>query len=133
MKRVFAALPPGVHGGSDLATAQFAPRLGRSLADVAAEPHGLLQDRFARLAAHARRFGCWRATRPDENRAAGFFRRHLLPPGGLARREMPQTPSENVDQRQRIAQKRRHVQAILDQANRHGRLGRSVVGPESTT
>ena len=117
VKKVFAMLPPGARGGSDLITTQFAPRLGRSLADVAAEPHGLLQERFARTPPTLgfRLLASTAELEPDQR---DFFGGIVLPPGSVARRPLPQAPLANFDQWQRIAQKRRHVQAILDHAER---------------
>ena len=46
VKKVYGAMASETRGASDLATAQFVPRLGRSLAEMAAEPRGLLHDRF---------------------------------------------------------------------------------------
>ena len=52
--------------------------------------------------------------------AAGhdFFTGITLQPGGPARRELPPVPAENADLLQRTARKHRHVQAILEQADR---------------
>ena len=46
VKKVYGAMASEARGAGDLATAQFVPRLGRSLAEMAAEPRGLLHDRF---------------------------------------------------------------------------------------
>jgi photosystem II stability/assembly factor-like uncharacterized protein/tetratricopeptide (TPR) repeat protein len=117
VRKVFGALPAGMRGSSDLITTQFAPRLGRSLADAAAEPRGLLQDRFAR-APPMLGFRLLASTAGQEQDRRDYFGGIVLPPGSVARRQLPQTPLENLDQRQRIAQKRRHVQAILEHAER---------------
>jgi hypothetical protein len=117
VKKVFGALPPGVRGDSDLVTTQFAPRLGHSLADVAAEPHGLLEDHFARTSPTLG-FRLLAGTAGQEQERRDFFGGIVLPPGCLARRQLPQAPRADFDQWQRIAQKRRHVQAILDHAER---------------
>lgn len=117
VKKVFGAMPPGMRGGSDLVTTQFVPRSGRSLADVAAEPHGLLQDHFAH-APPVLGFRLVAGTAGQEQDWRDYFGGIVLPPGSVARRQLPQAPLENFDQRQRIAQKRRHVQAILDHAER---------------
>jgi photosystem II stability/assembly factor-like uncharacterized protein/TolA-binding protein len=117
VKKIFGALPPGVRGDSDVMTAQFAPRLGRSLADVAAEPHGLIEDQFARTPPLLG-FRLLGGTAGQEQERREFFGGIVLPPGCLARRQLPQAPPGDFDQSQRIAQKRRHVQAILDHAER---------------
>ena len=46
VKRAYGSMPPGTRGTIQLMTAQLAPRLGRSLADMAAPARGLLEDRF---------------------------------------------------------------------------------------
>jgi len=121
VKRVYAALPAGSRGSIDLITAQLAPRLGRSLAEAAAEPRGLLQDR-PRLAPSTLTFQdspLPLGEGPGVRAAGGdFFGGIVLPPGGDARREASRNPPEGLDVLHRIAQKRRHVQAILDQSQR---------------
>ena len=117
VKKVYGMMPPGARGASDLVTAQFAPRLGRSLAEMTAEPRGLVQDHFA-LVPPTIGFRLLRSDAPPEQDRRDFFSGIVLAPGGPARRELPQAESEGIDLRQRIAQKRRHVQGILDRAER---------------
>ncbi len=117
MKRVYAVLPPGVHGINELATAQFVPRLGRSPADATAEASGLLHDRFT-TPPPVLAFQLLTSNAPQEPGGRDFFSGIAVPPGGPARREVSPAPTENVDARQRIARKRRNVLAILEQANR---------------
>ena len=118
VKQVYAAMPPGSRGTSDLTTAQFMSGLGRSLAEAAAEPRGLLQDRFT-LSPPTLAFRLL----SGEGEAGQSERRDFLgglglTPGGAARRELPRPPVEQLDLLQRIARKRRHVQAILDKSAR---------------
>jgi photosystem II stability/assembly factor-like uncharacterized protein len=122
VRQVFVALPPGSRGACELSTAQFVPGLGRSLAEAVAEPRGLLQDCFT-LPPATLAFRLLGGT----GTAATSDRRDLLgglglPPGGAARRELPRPPAGRLDLLQRIAQKRRHVLGILQQA---GRVARS--------
>lgn len=117
VKKVYGAMRPGERGGSDLVTTQFAPRLGRSLADAAAEPRGLLDDRFS-LAPPMLGFRLLLNSAPQEQDRRDFFGGITLAPGGPARRESPQMAGEGLDLRQHVSQKRRHVQAILDKAER---------------
>ncbi len=117
VKKIFGAMPPGARGGSDLVASQFATRLGRSLAETAAETRGLLQDRFS-LSPPILGFRLLINTASQEQDRRDFFSGIVLVPGGPARRVLPPTASEGLDVRQHIAQKRRHVQAILDKAER---------------
>ena len=117
-RQVYAAMPPGSRSASDLTTTQFMPGLGRSPAEAAAEPRGLLQDRFS-LSPPTLAF------RPLAGSEQGTNRRDLLaglglPPGGEARRDLPRPSVERLDVIQRTATKRRHVLAILDQSSRRG-------------
>ncbi len=128
VKKVFGALPPGVRGGSDLVTTQFAPRLGRSLADVAAEPHGLLQERFARTPPTLG-FRLLASTAGQEQDRRDYFGGILLPPGCVGAATIaadaagefrpvathrPETPSRPGDPRS---------------CGTDRRLGRAIAGP----
>ena len=126
VKQVYAAMPPGSRGASDLTTAQFMPGLGRSPAEAAAEPRGLVQDR-------------WSPSPPTlgfrllAGGAAESQRRDLLiglgmSPGTAARRELPRPPTERLDLLQRIARKRRFVEAILGQSKRAAWSSEQLVG-----
>jgi len=117
VKKVFGQMQPGARGASDLPTAQFAPRLGRTLADAAAKPQSLLQER------------CGTATpvlgfRQLVNSVQGgqdrrdFFSGIEIAPGGVSRRVLSAASAEDLSGRQRGAQQRRHAQAILDRAER---------------
>jgi photosystem II stability/assembly factor-like uncharacterized protein len=128
VKRVYAVLPPETRGGSDLATAQLSPRLGRSLEDLAAQPRGLLADRFRAAPASigirllSGQLAAGPAVRaayvePSETAAAGrgeLFAGSALPAGGEARRAVGSAAAENLELLQRLAVRRRHTQAILD-------------------
>lgn len=116
VKKVLGAMPPDVRGGAKLVTSQFATRLGRSLADAAAEPRGLLRDHFSR-SPPILGFRVLVGAAPQQDRR-DFFGGIVLSPGGPARRELPPTAGAGLDLRQRIAQQRRHVQAILDRLQR---------------
>ncbi len=114
VKKIYAVMPPGMRGGNDLDTGQFAPRLGRSLADAAARPRDLLYDHFTLSPAV---IGLRLLTRSAGHEAdrREFFGGVTLAPGDRARREL--SPAvEGLDRRQRIAQRRRIVQAIIDHA-----------------
>jgi photosystem II stability/assembly factor-like uncharacterized protein len=109
----------GSRGAGDLITGQFAPAFGRSLADAAAEPRGLLQDHFT-LPPPTLGFRLFAGNGPEASDQRDFFGAPAIAPGSQSRRELPHASLERPDASQRIAKKRRHVQAILDQAGRAG-------------
>ena len=117
VKKVYATMPPGTRGAIELITAQLMPRLGRSLAEAADEPRGLLQDHLL-PAPPTLSFRLLASDIPPEQAPREFFAGIRLPPGGEARREALQTAPEGLDSLQQIARKRRHVLAILDQSQR---------------
>jgi len=115
--RRIAVAAPSDGRDDDSPAERFHPRLGRTPAEAAAEAHGLLCERYApeprpasiRIVASrtASETGGW-----DILGGLG------LAPGGPARRDLPEVRTENLDHLQRVARKRRHVQAILERANR---------------
>lgn len=117
VKRVFGVAPPGARAANGLPTSQFAPRLGRSLAEASAEPRGLLADRFT-VSPPTLGFRLLFSTAAGEQDGQGFFSGAMIPSGSPARRAATSAIGEGLDLRQRIAQKRRHVQAILEHAGR---------------
>jgi photosystem II stability/assembly factor-like uncharacterized protein len=117
VKRVFAAMPAGARGGTELVTAQFSSRLGHSLADATAESHGLLHDRFT-LPPSVEVFRLLVNDGTQESAGRDFFGGIALAPGGPGRRELSHATTEDRNGLQRIARKRTHVQAILEQASR---------------
>jgi len=115
VKKVYGTLPEGSRGPTELSTAQLATRLGRSLADVAAAPRGLLEDRytatpqmlgFRLLVQHL-------SQTPDRD---DFFTGVVLYPGGDARRELIEPPAEGIERLHRAALRGRNAQAIIEQA-----------------
>jgi photosystem II stability/assembly factor-like uncharacterized protein/tetratricopeptide (TPR) repeat protein len=128
VREAYAVLPPGARGTCDLSTAQFMPGLGRSLSEAVAEPRGLLQERFSlpppTLAFRVLSGGAGDAAAADGRDLLGGLG---LTPGGPARRELPHPPAERLDLLQRIAQKHRHVQAILQRAGRTARSSEQFV------
>ncbi|MGA2060196.1 MAG: YCF48-related protein [Thermoguttaceae bacterium] len=118
VKKVYAAADTGTHGPIDLSASQFSARLGRSLADAATEPRGLLTDRFS-LPPTILGFSALADRAPDSQQSRDLMAGLALAPGGEARRDLSQAPLENIDALQRMALKQRNAQAILDQALRN--------------
>jgi photosystem II stability/assembly factor-like uncharacterized protein len=127
VKKVYAAVPPPAQGSTDLTTAQLATRLGRSLAEVAAMPRGLLEDRF-QLAPPTLGFRLLINALPQEQGQRDFMAGILLQPGSESRRESLDPPAENLDLLRRVAEKRRNVQAILDKSNKTPQGGAQLLG-----
>ncbi len=117
VKRAYGSLSPGNRGTIDLMTSQLAPRLGRSLADVAAPARSLLVDRFQPPADLLGFRPLAEAGLPGQG-GGDFFAGATLPPGGEARRQLTDASAEGVELLQQMAKRRRHVQAVLDQADR---------------
>ncbi|MEN6557983.1 MAG: hypothetical protein ABFC54_07370, partial [Thermoguttaceae bacterium] len=124
VQKVFGLTPPGVRGAGELATSQFLPRLGGTSADVAAPSRSLLDDRFRPSPSMV-------GLNPLAGGAVADRRDWLsdfsLPPGGPARRELSLPKREGLNLRSRMAQQRRHVQAILERAQRLGASTESLL------
>jgi photosystem II stability/assembly factor-like uncharacterized protein len=128
-KLIYAAAEPGSHGSIDISTSQFSARLGRSLAEAAADPRGLLTDRFAftPITLGLNALGDCPNFRVNENGTVPFSSKIGTADffGGLAlaqgdcRRELVNAPRENLDMLERSALKLRNIQAILEQAQRN--------------
>ena len=116
-KKLYAALPADVHGTIDVATAQLATRLGRSLSELAAQPRSLLVDRFE-APPQTLGFRTLGSQLAAESERGDFLTGIALAPGGDARRLLQDAPAETVDLLARSAQQRRNAQAIFEHALR---------------
>ncbi len=117
VKRVFATMSPGARGTCDLTTSQYMPSLGRSAAEAAADPRGLLDDGYS-PSPETLAFRSLAGGADGELNRRDFLGGLGLAPGGEARRTTTPSSAERGDLLQRIAVKRRHVQAILGLAER---------------
>lgn len=122
VKKVYAALGPGDRGSTDLPTVQLAPRLGRTLADVAAGPRGLVETQF-RVPPQTLGFQLLQSPAADDASRGDFFAGITLWPGGDARRQLVDAPPESVESLARMAQRRRNTEAIVEQADRSPQKG----------
>ncbi|MBN2477428.1 MAG: hypothetical protein JXB62_22675 [Pirellulales bacterium] len=126
VKKVYASMPPGSRGSTEVTTAKLAARLGRSLADVAATPRGLLQDQYDTVP-ETLGFRLLVRRLPQEQGRGDFFSGLTLPPGGEARRELTEPPAEGLDLLRRMAQRRRNMRAILEQSERDPQGGSQLL------
>ena len=117
VKKVYAALPPGTRGGRELPTAQLAVRLGRSLADAAAAPRGLIVDHFRTTPAMLG-FDLLQSAAAVESDRGDFFGGIALPPNGEARRALDDSSVESLESVSRVAQRRRNFLAIVEQVEK---------------
>jgi photosystem II stability/assembly factor-like uncharacterized protein len=116
VKKVFTASEPGLRGTTNLATAELATRLGRSVAEVAAQPRGLVHDRF-NATPETLGFKSVIDHISQSGKRNDFFTGIVLPPGGDARRELLAPSAGGVDFIKRIAQRSRNARAILKHAD----------------
>ncbi|MDI9444765.1 MAG: YCF48-related protein [Planctomycetota bacterium] len=120
--RVFGAMAPGLTGTANVTTSQLSLRLGKTLADAAATPRGLIDSRF-RIAGETLGFRLLVDQGADHGGREDFFTGIILHPGGDARRELHEPPARSLERMRRIAQRSRNIQAILEQAGADSGLG----------
>ena len=126
VKKVFAALPPAARGSTDVVTAQLATRLGRSLADAAAVPRGLLHAHYA-PSPPTLGFRVLFNSQPQQGER-DFFTGITLQPGNEARREPLDPPAESLGLLRRAADKSRNLRAILDKVEKDARGNEQLLG-----
>jgi photosystem II stability/assembly factor-like uncharacterized protein len=130
VKKVYAATGPGDGGPADLTSVQLAPRLGRTLADVAAGPRGLVETEF-RVPPQTLGFHLLQSQVADDASRGDFFSGIPLWPGGEARRQLIEPPPETVESLARMAQRRRNTEAIVEQADRSPQKGLQLAAQAS--
>ncbi len=124
--RVFSAMPAGLTGTTSVSTAQLAARLGRSLADAASGPRGLI-DTEMRPPIETLGFSLLVDERSGHGGEEDFFTGIMLPPGGDARRQLSDPPPANLEQIRQMAEQRRHTQAIVRQAGADSPTGMNLL------
>jgi hypothetical protein len=127
VKKVYAALPPGVRGSKELPTTQLAARLGRSLADAAAAPRALIVEHF-RAAPQMLGFDLLVSPAATEADRGDFFSGIAAPPVGEARRTLGDSSLESLQSINRAARWRRNFQAVMEQAERSPQGGLQLLG-----
>jgi hypothetical protein len=116
VKKVFS--PAGESEGPTvtLTTAQLATRLGRSVADVAADGYALVLPRYARIPVTVG----YRLLLDELPQSVGkrdIFSGIHLQPGGEARRQLNLSGPHDLESLARSAQKQRNMEQLLDQTS----------------
>ena len=112
VKKVLTLLPEGKQGLINITPAQWAPRLGRSLADVAESGRSLILDD---VSPGARNVGLSLLVDhlPQETGRRDVMSGISLNPGSEARRPLANPPAGDLEQLSRLAQKRHNVEQLL--------------------
>ena len=119
VKKVCAPVEAGGHGSIDLSASQLSARLGHSLADAAAEPRGLIADRFRPTPASLEFVVLADRAADSRLNSRDLMVGVSLTPGGEARRNLSPATLANIDAQERMALKERNALAILEQAQRN--------------
>ncbi len=123
VQKVYATLPAGQTGNTNVNTAQVALRLGRSIGELGSPARGLVASEFTPPPANVG-FRLLVDHIPQEVGRRDFFSGIPLSPGGGARRVFVDTADYPVDAVRREALMRRNLQAILARAEDDSRDGR---------
>ena len=112
VKKVFTVQPDDKQGVVNITPAQWAPRLGRSLADLAEGGRSLLVDEAGRT---PRNVGLSLLVDhlPQQTGRRDLMSGINLAPGGEARRELTPPAAGDLEQLSRMAQKRHNVEQLL--------------------
>ena len=126
VRRVFAALAPGLRGDINLSSGQVAERIGRSLEDLAFDASALIDTRF-RLRPPSQGFQVLFDQTPQNRERPDFFAGISLSPRGEARRATFEVRGDSLDLVHRIAQKRHTIQAVIAWNEKDSRGGAEVL------
>lgn len=127
VKKVFSALPPETPGMVNLSTAQVAPRLGASLADVTSVARGLLGEQY-RPGPTQLGFQLLMSTQPRDLAVRDFFSGINLPAGGDARRRQNEASPQSLEALRRQAQRARNIQQLMARSAADQASGGSWLG-----
>jgi photosystem II stability/assembly factor-like uncharacterized protein/LmbE family N-acetylglucosaminyl deacetylase len=118
VKKVFAALDVlDKQGDIKLICSQLAPRVGASLADVADEARGQLDDTY-RVTHASRSFSLLVDHLPQGQGRRDFFSGIALPLGGEARRSLSNPPVPDFTSLSKQIQKRQLIQGLLERSEK---------------
>ena len=127
VKKIFGELPQGTNGSLVVHASQFAPRLGRSLADLAAASRVLVDEQWV-TSATDRSFRAYIDRLPQERGQGDFMTGITLHPGGEARRILIEPDGKTMENLRRSAQRQRNLEAILEQTSRADGGGGHLLG-----
>lgn len=113
VKKVYSVAEAAEYATAKLTTAQLAPRLGRSIGDQADDGYAMVLSQSPRLPLTVG-FQLLLNDLPQQAGRDDFFSGIFLQVGGEARRELQEPVGSNMDELNRIAQKRRNIQALLE-------------------
>lgn len=118
VKKVFAALDASdKQGDIKLVCSQLAPRIGASLADVADEARGQLDDTY-KISPPARSFQLLVDHLPQGQGRRDFFAGISLAPGSEARRSLSHPPVPDFTSLSKQIQKRQLIQGLLERSEK---------------
>ena len=123
VRKVLGTLPPGQSGTITVASSQLAARLGGTLAEEALLPR-LTLELENRPAPTAIGFQLLIDTLSQGTGQSDILSCITFAPGGEARRNASELPEATGELLRRNAQKQRHLQAILAQADKQAEAGR---------
>lgn len=113
VKRVYTAMKGDGHGAVELSGSLLAPRLGRTLIDLAACPRGLLERRCSDVP-ESFGFQVIGDSIAPSTPSNDFFRGITLEPGGEARRRLLESLADPAASAARLTQKQRNLRAVLE-------------------
>ncbi len=118
VKRVFGLLPTGSTGDVRIATGQFAPRLGTTLADWAEPPRRLLSTESTAapemIELQQIELPALANSSASHDNPHDLFAGLRLVPGGDARRRLANLPEGDIEQLRRLAARRRQMRTLVE-------------------
>ena len=116
VKKVFCVAGEDDHATVTLTTAQLATRLGRSVAEHAADGYALVRSRYEASPVTVG-FRLLQDGLPQSVGRKDIFSGIYLQPGGEARRQASQPAAQNLESLARAAQKRRNIEQLFEKTS----------------
>jgi photosystem II stability/assembly factor-like uncharacterized protein len=115
VKKVYGLLPAGSRGDASISASQFAPRLGRALADWAGPARQLLPV-TRESSPDSCELRLLSGAAPTTENSRDLFAGIRLAPGSEARRRLANLAEGDIDQMRRLAARRRQMQTLLQRS-----------------